>query len=223
MTGDVEWRVEPGLTDYLGAVERMEARAAAIRRGDAGELIWLIEHPPLYTAGTSAVGAELFNHDLPVFMTGRGGRHTYHGPGQRVVYVLLDLNRRGRDIRHFVAALEEWIIASLAGVGIAAYRVGGRVGVWTGPPDNPAKIAAVGVRVRRWVTLHGFAVNVDPDLRPFAGIIPCGIADAGVTSIAALQGATAVETFDDALMHGRRNFLAATYVTGAAMPLEEPD
>lgn len=205
----VEWRVEPGLTDYLAAVALMEARVAAIRSESACELIWLVEHPPLYTAGTSADPGELLDPRLPIFAASRGGRYTYHGPGQRVVYVMLDLDRRGRDVRRFVAALEEWIIAALAALGIAARRVAGRVGVWTGPADDPGKIAAIGVRVRRWVTLHGAAINVDPDLTAFAGIVPCGISDARVTGIAALCGPTSLATTDAALHAGLDRFLAA--------------
>ena len=223
MTRCVEWRVEPGLTDYLGAVAFMEARAAAIHAGDADELIWLVEHPPLYTAGTSANDADVLRRDLPIFATGRGGRHTYHGPGQRVVYVMLDLNRRGRDVRRFVGALEAWIIATLESLEITAFRVSGRVGVWTGPFADPAKLAAIGVRIRRWITLHGFSVNVDPDLRHFAGIVPCGIADAGVTSIAVVRGETSLKSFDLALRRHCCDFLAATRVEAFAMTLEQLD
>ncbi len=205
---DVEWRVEPGLTDYLPAVAFMEARAAAIRAGEAGELIWLVEHPPLYTAGTSARPADLIDARFPVFATGRGGKYTYHGPGQRVIYVLLDLDRRGRDVRYFVAALETWIISALARLELAAFVVPGRVGVWTGSAADPAKIAAIGVRVRRWVTLHGAAVNVAPDLAHFEGIIPCGLADARVTSIAALGGLTTLAACDAALAVELDGFLA---------------
>lgn len=222
-TGDVEWRVGPGLTGYLDAVAMMEDRAAAIRAGDARELIWLVEHPPLYTAGTSADPAELLDRRLPVFASGRGGRYTYHGPGQRVVYVMLDLARRGRDVHRFVAALENWIIASLAGLEIAAYRVEGRVGVWTGPPDDPAKIAAIGVRIRRWVTLHGAAINVTPDLANFAGIVPCGIADARVTSVAAVSAMKSMAILDNALRFGLGDFLAGVSVERPAMSLEERD
>ena len=217
----VEWRVEPGLTDYLAAVALMEEHAAAIRRGSAGELIWLVEHPPLYTAGTSADPSELLDPRLPVFASSRGGRYTYHGPGQRVVYVMLDLDRRGRDVRCFVAALEKWIIAALGALGVAAFRVPGRIGVWTGPTADPAKIAAIGVRVRRWVTLHGAAINVDPDLDAFGGIVPCGISDARVTSVAALRGPTSLAQTDIALQESLDLFLAALPDTTPAMALEE--
>ena len=217
MTG-VEWRVAPGLTGYPEAVAAIEARAAAIAAGEARELIWLVEHPPLYTAGTSARAEELLDARLPVFASGRGGRYTYHGPGQRVVYVQLDLTRRGRDVRCFVAALEGWIVATLARLGVAAGTIPGRVGVWTGLPDRPAKVAAIGVRVRRWVTLHGAAINVAPRLADFAGIVPCGIADAAVTSLAAMGQAVDFAVVDDALAAGLSDFLTAVH--RRAMPLE---
>src|SRR5690606_3459195 len=160
-----EWRISPGLSDYAGTLAEMEARAAAIRAGDARELIWLLEHPPLYTAGTSAAAGELLAPDrFPVFRAGRGGRYTYHGPGQRVGYVLLDLDRLGRDIRCFVASMENWLIATLADIGIAGRSEPGRIGIWTGQGANEAKIGAIGVRVRRWVSFHGFSLNVAPDL-----------------------------------------------------------
>ncbi len=214
---DVEWQVAPGLTDYPTAVATMEDRAAAIRDRGARELVWLVEHPPLYTAGTSADPRELLDHSLPVFATGRGGRYTYHGPGQRVVYVMLDLGVRGRDIRRYVAGLEGWIIATLAGVGIGSCLVPGRIGVWTGPPDDPAKIAAIGVRVRRWVTLHGAAINIAPDLTHFGGIVPCGIDDARVTSLAAMGRSSLVTECDDALLAALPQFLAS--VTASARNL----
>ncbi len=181
-----EWRVEPGLLAYPDAVAAMEARVAAIRAGTAPELIWLVEHPPLYTAGTSAVPSDLLAPDrLPVFASGRGGKYTYHGPGQRVVYVLLDLEARGRDIRRFIAALEGWIIAALADHGISGRIIAGKVGVWVDTADGAAKIAALGVRVRRWVSFHGLAINIAPDLADFDGIVPCGLAEP-VTSVAAM-------------------------------------
>ena len=223
LASDIEWRIEPGLTDYPTAVAVMEERAAAIRAGTAAELIWLVEHPPLYTAGTSADPVELLDAHLPVFASGRGGRHTYHGPGQRVVYVMLDLERRGRDIRRYVAALEDWIIAALGRLEITAYRIPGRVGVWTGPAGDPAKIAAIGVRISRWVTLHGAAINVDPDLQAFAGIVPCGIADARVTSIAALKGVISLASLDSALFAGVDDLFANLTITAPAMALEERD
>lgn len=190
-----EWRVEPGLLDYPAAVAAMEARADAIRAGTATELVWLVEHPPLYTAGTSAEPADLIQPDrFPVYRTGRGGKHTYHGPGQRTVYVMLDLDARGRDIRRYVAALEGWVIAALADLGIGARVIPGKIGVWVGD----AKIGAIGVRVRRWVSYHGLAINVTPDLSHFSGIVPCGLSDP-VTSIEALKVAGDMAALDRAL------------------------
>ena len=180
----IEWRVSPGLTPYPEALAAMEARAAAIRAGEAGELVWLLEHPPLYTAGTSADPAELTNpRGFPVFAAGRGGRYTYHGPGQRVGYVLIDLDRRGRDVRRFVHSLEAWLIATLGDLGVAAHRSPGRIGIWVDRSGTEAKIGALGLRVRRWVTMHGFSVNLAPELSHFSGIVPCGIADSPVTSL----------------------------------------
>ncbi len=180
----IEWRVSPGLTPYPEALAAMEARAAAIRAGEAGELVWLLEHPPLFTAGTSADPAELTNpQGFPVYAAGRGGRYTYHGPGQRVGYVLIDLERRGRDVRRFVHALEAWLIATLGDLGVAAHRSPGRIGIWVDRGGAEAKIGALGLRVRRWVTMHGFSVNLAPELSHFSGIVPCGIADAPVTSL----------------------------------------
>jgi len=197
----VEWRRSGGLVPYAEAVAAMEERVAAIRDGTAPELVWLLEHPPLYTAGTSAGEAELLDPDaLPVFKSGRGGRYTYHGPGQRIAYVMLDLNRHGRDVRCHVHRLEEWIIRTLARFEVTGERREGRVGIWVaGPGGREDKIAAIGVRVRRWVTYHGLALNVAPDLAHYAGIVPCGIAEHGVTSLAAIGiGATMAEV-DDAL------------------------
>ncbi len=207
------------MTGYPAALAAMDARAAAIRSGDAAELIWLVEHPPLYTSGTSARPSELLDPRLPVFAAGRGGRYTYHGPGQRVVYVMLDLAARGRDVRRFVAAIEAWLIAALAKLGIAAGIVPGRVGVWTGSPGDVAKIAAIGVRIRHWVSLHGAAINVAPDLAAFDGIIPCGIDDARVTSLAALGFGSDFAALDNALKSELAGFLAA--VTGRAITLEQ--
>ena len=204
---DIEWRISPGLTDYGTALSAMEARAAAVAAGDARELVWLLEHPPVYTAGTSADPAELIDPRFPVVAAGRGGRYTYHGPGQRVVYLVIDLNRRGRDVRCFVHAVEGWVIDALARLGIAARRAPGRVGIWTDAQGREAKIGAIGVRVRRWVTLHGFAVNLAPDLSHFSGIVPCGLPDHPVTSVAALGGDAASETFDAALALGLVGFL----------------
>jgi lipoyl(octanoyl) transferase len=191
-----EWRVTPGLTPYADAVAEMETRAAAVASGEAGELVWLLEHPPVYTGGTSAVDAELIDPRFPVVRTGRGGRYTYHGPGQRIGYLVLDLGRRGRDVRRFVGALEEWLIAALARSGVEAFTVAGRVGIWTLDAGREAKIGAIGVRVRRWVTLHGFSVNLSPDLSHFGGIVPCGIGDAGVTSFEQLGIERSPETFN---------------------------
>ena len=206
---EIEWRVSPGLVPYPEALAEMEARAAAIRAGEASELIWLLEHPPLFTAGTSADPAELFNPEgFPVYAAGRGGRYTYHGPGQRVGYLMLDLDRRGRDVRRFVHALEGWLIDSLAELGIAAHRSEGRIGIWVDRPGGEAKIGALGLRVKRWVTLHGFSVNLAPDLSHFSGIVPCGIADAPVTSLAAL-GIEDQGRFDHALRARLGAFLAA--------------
>jgi len=186
----VEWRISAGLVGYERALELMDERAAAIAAGDAGELIWLIEHPPLYTAGTSAAPEELIAARFPVHQTGRGGRFTYHGPGQRIAYVMLDLRRRGPDVRRFVATLEEWIIRTLAAFAVTGERRDDRIGVWVRRPElgREDKIAAIGVRIKRWVTLHGIAINVDCDLTHYAGIVPCGVADAryGVTSLADL-------------------------------------
>nr|WP_047169987.1 lipoyl(octanoyl) transferase LipB [Sphingomonas sp. Y57] len=197
---EIEWRVTPGLTPYAETVAEMEARAAAIRAGEATELIWLLEHPPLYTAGTSAEDDELLVPDrFPVFRSGRGGRYTYHGPGQRVGYVLLDLDKRGRDVRCFVAAIENWVIATLADFGIDARSEPGRVGIWTGQGPDEAKIGAIGVRVRRWVSFHGFSLNVDPDLSHFAGIVPCGLGEFAVTSMARLGIGTEMAEVDQAL------------------------
>jgi lipoyl(octanoyl) transferase len=189
----VDWRIEPGLTGYDEAVAFMETRAAAIADGTAGELVWLVEHPPLYTAGTSADAADLVDAErFPVFKSGRGGEYTYHGPGQRVAYVMLDLKRRRQDVRAFVSALEEWIIRTLDSFNVRGERREDRVGVWVTRPDRPHlpdgsvaedKIAAIGIRLRRWVSFHGIALNIEPDLTHFGGIVPCGVRDHGVTSL----------------------------------------
>jgi lipoyl(octanoyl) transferase len=206
----IEWRVSPGLTPYPEALAEMEARAAAIRDGSAREMVWLLEHPPLYTAGTSAIAAELLAPSrFPVYPAGRGGRYTYHGPGQRVGYVMLDLDRRGRDVRHYVHTLEDWLIATLARLGVAARSEEGRVGIWTGHGMNEAKIGAIGVRIRRWVTLHGFALNVAPDLSHFAGIVPCGLADFAVTSLSALGRPAEMALLDAALHQEFAHFIAS--------------
>ncbi len=200
----VEWSVAPGLTDYEVAVAFMEARVAAIAQGRASELVWLVEHTPLYTAGTSAHDEDLVDAGrFPVFRSGRGGQYTYHGPGQRVVYVMLDLERRGRDIRAFVAALERWIIGALASFNIRGETREDRVGVWVRRPDKGEgvedKIAAIGIRVRRWVSFHGISLNVEPDLGHFSGIVPCGIRGHGVTSLVDLGLPVTMEDADEAL------------------------
>ncbi|MDP1025691.1 lipoyl(octanoyl) transferase LipB [Sphingomonas sp. KR1UV-12] len=203
-----EWRVTPGLTPYAEALAAMEARAAAVAAGEERELVWLLEHPPVYTAGTSADPAELVDPRFPVVPAGRGGRYTYHGPGQRVGYLVLDLNARGRDVRCFVHALEGWVIAALARLDLAAFRAPGRVGIWTmDAAGREAKIGAIGVRVRRWVTLHGFSVNVAPDLSHFGGIVPCGLPDFPVTSLSALGNVSDMATFDAALALTLSGFL----------------
>ena len=202
-----EWRVTPGLIGYAEAVRAMELRVEAIRTGALGELIWLVEHPPVYTAGTSAGPAELLDpRGIPVHRTGRGGRFTYHGPGQRVVYVMLDLRRRGQDVRRFVQCLEQWAVLTLAAFGIRGERREGRVGIWVARGDiggqgNEDKIAAIGVRVRGWVTFHGLAINLDPDLPAFSGIVPCGVTDRrfGVTSLRALGVDATMDEVDVAL------------------------
>jgi lipoyl(octanoyl) transferase len=205
---DIEWRVSGGQVPYDEALRFMNERAAAIREGTANECVWLLEHPPLFTAGTSADPAELFNPlDFPVFEAGRGGRYTYHGPGQRVGYVMLDLEKRGKDIRCFVHALEGWMIDALAELGVAARREPGRIGIWVGEGDKEAKIGALGVRVKRWVTLHGFAINVAPDLSHFGGIVPCGISDFGVTSLAELGKQMPLTRVDAALKGSFLSFL----------------
>jgi lipoyl(octanoyl) transferase len=181
---DVAWQVSDGPVDYAQAVAAMEARVAAIRAGTASELVWLVEHPPLYTAGTSAKPADLVDPGrFPVYATGRGGQYTYHGPGQRVAYVMLDLKRRGGDVRCYVNQLEDWLIATLARFNVRGERREGRVGIWVARPGREDKIAALGVRVRHWVTFHGVALNVDCDLSHFSGIVPCGVRGHGVTSL----------------------------------------
>jgi lipoyl(octanoyl) transferase len=199
----IEWRINETPVDYLAAIEEMESRVAAIRAGAAAELIWLLEHPPLYTAGTSARDEELLDPArLPVYRTGRGGRYTYHGPGQRIAYVMLDLRQRGQDVRCHVHQLEEWMILTLARFGVRGERRNARVGIWVARPNGcEEKIAAVGVRVRRWVTYHGVALNLDPDLDHYRGIVPCGIAEHGVTSLAKLGAAATREEIDAALQH----------------------
>jgi lipoyl(octanoyl) transferase len=206
----VEWVVTPGLTQYAEALAEMEARAEAIARADAAERVWLVEHPPLYTAGTSSKESDLIEARFPVHRAGRGGQFTYHGPGQRVAYVMLDLKRRRPDVRAYVASLERWLIEALRAFDIVSETRENRVGVWVARPDKPPsplgeiaedKIAAIGVRVRRWVTFHGVSLNVDPDLAHFSGIVPCGIGEAhyGVTSLADLGRPAAMAQADAAL------------------------
>jgi len=201
----VQWRVSDGLVDYETALAVMTARADAIARGEAPELVWLLEHPALYTAGTSAQPSELLDARFPVYETGRGGQFTYHGPGQRVGYVMLDLKRRAPDVRRFVATVEEWLIRTLAAFNVRGERRDERVGVWVRRPDKGTnsedKIAAIGIRVRHWVTLHGFALNVEPDLSHFSGIVPCGVAEPryGVTSLADLGVPVSMPEVDMAL------------------------
>lgn len=209
----VEWRPGAGLTPYRFAEDLMEARAAEIAAGTAGELVWLVEHPPLYTAGASAREADLLEPGrFPVYPTRRGGQFTYHGPGQRVVYVMLDLNARGRDIRAFVRRLEDWVILTLADFDVQGVIREGRVGVWVARPGKAPlpdgtphedKIAAIGIRLKKWVSLHGLALNVAPDLDHFSGIVPCGIAGHGVTSLADLGRPATMADVDAALA---RNF-----------------
>jgi len=198
---EIEWRIDRNPVGYEPAVEEMEARVAAIREGAEPELVWLLEHPPLYTAGTSARAEDLLDpHYLPVHRTGRGGRYTYHGPGQRIAYVMLDLTRRDRDMRCHVHRLEEWMIRTLVHFGIQGERRDGRVGIWVARPGGAdEKIAAIGVRVRRWVTYHGVALNVDPELDHYRGIIPCGIAEHGVASLARLGVGASMEEVDRTL------------------------
>jgi lipoyl(octanoyl) transferase len=203
--GVVEWRISERPVDYLEATAAMEARAAAIAAGEAGELVWLLEHPPLYTSGTSGKTGDLLAPRFPLFATGRGGQLTYHGPGQRVAYVMLDLKRRQPDVRAYVAALEEWIIRTLAAFNVHGERREDRIGVWVKRPDKGAghedKIAAIGVRLKRWVSFHGIAVNVEPDLSHFSAIVPCGVADPryGVTSLVDLGHPVGLTDVDIAL------------------------
>jgi lipoyl(octanoyl) transferase len=210
----VEWRISDGLVDYKSALAEMEARVSAIRDGTAPEIVWLLEHPSLYTAGTSADPQDLVAPDrFPVFQTGRGGEYTYHGPGQRVAYVMLDLKRRKEDVRAFVAALEEWIIRTLDRFNIKGERREDRVGVWVVRPEKAStipgqsaedKIAAIGIRLRKWVSFHGIAINHEPDLSHFDGIVPCGVTDHGVTSLVDLGLPVTMNDLDLALLESFR-------------------
>ena len=216
----VRWRIAPALVAYPEAVETMEREAAAIAAGEADELVWLVEHPPLYTAGTSADAADLVMPDrFPVFQTGRGGEYTYHGPGQRVVYTMLDLKRRKQDVRAFVAALESLIIETLASMNVRGERREDRVGVWVRRPERPVladgtvaedKIAAIGIRLRKWVSFHGLSLNVDPDLDHFGGIVPCGIRGHGVTSLVDLGLPVSMADVDLALRQSFEDIFGPT-------------
>ena len=207
--GKVDWQHLPGLAPYMQTLAAMESRVADIHAGTASESVWLLEHPALYTAGTSAQTADLTDPTrFPVHNAGRGGQYTYHGPGQRVAYTMLDLNQRGRDVRKFVCALEGWVIATLADFNVKGERRTGRVGVWVTRPDLPPnpdgtmredKIAAIGVKLRRWVSFHGISINVEPDLSHFSGIVPCGIRDHGVTSLVDLGLPVTLADVDSAL------------------------
>lgn len=215
----VEWRVFDQPVDYELALAMMDERVAAIAAGTAPEAVWLLEHPPLYTAGTSARPEDLLDARFPVYPAGRGGQYTYHGPGQRIAYVMLDLTQRGRDIRCLVQGLEQWVIDTLAAHNISAGRREGRVGVWVGRPDKgdgrEDKIAAIGVRVRKWVTFHGISLNVSPDLSHYGGIVPCGISDQGITSFEDLGLILSLPEVDSVL---RRRFEAVFGPTVRARP-----
>jgi lipoyl(octanoyl) transferase len=205
----IEWKCEAAPVAYRDALDAMTLRNAEIAEGEARELVWLLEHPPVYTAGTSAAAAELLDPRFEVVEAGRGGRYTYHGPGQRVGYVLIDLKRRARDVRGFVSALEGWVIATLGDFGVESWRAPGRIGIWTRDIDGrEAKIGAIGVRIRRWVTMHGFSVNLAPDLAHFSGIVPCGIEEFGVTSLARLGVTVDSSAWDRALLARAAEFLA---------------
>jgi lipoyl(octanoyl) transferase len=217
LSANIDWEVSTGQIPYPEALSLMEARQGAIHDGSARELVWLLEHPPLYTGGTSADPSELLSQQFPVYDTGRGGRYTYHGPGQRVGYVMLDLAARCKDVRCYVHAIEGWLIDALAHFGVAARRAEGRIGIWC---DNragqEAKIGAIGVRIRKWVTAHGFAVNVAPDLSHFGGIVPCGIAEYPVTSLADLGITASLADFDAALKDTFPDFLNALAKAGGS-------
>jgi lipoyl(octanoyl) transferase len=211
----VEWRIADGLVPYEAALAEMDARSAAVAAGEAAELVWLLEHPPLYTAGTSAKAGDLIAPDrFPVHATGRGGQYTYHGPGQRIAYLMLDLRLRGGDVRAFVHALEDWLIATLAEFNVAGERRAERIGVWVrreGWTGREDKIAALGIRVRRSVTLHGVSLNVEPDLEHFSGIVPCGVSEHGVTSLADLGRIVSMHDVDTALRRTFEPIFGATF------------
>jgi lipoyl(octanoyl) transferase len=210
LPGDIELRISAEPVPYRAALEEMTERNAAIAAGEARELIGLLEHPPVYTAGTSADRTELLDPRFEVVEAGRGGRYTYHGPGQRVAYVLLDLRKRARDARGFVHGLEGWVIDTLTDFGVESFRSEGRIGIWTQDVDGrEAKIGAIGVRIRKWVTMHGFAVNIRPDLSHFTGIVPCGIDEFGVTSLTRLGREIDFATWDQTLIARAPAFLAA--------------
>ncbi len=206
---DIDWIIAEAPVPYPEALAWMESRAAAVAAGEAREAVWLVEHPPLYTSGTSADPAELLDSRFPVYAAGRGGRYTYHGPGQRIGYLILDIGKRGRDVRCFVHAVEGWVIAALGGLGVPAWRAPGRIGIWTDDAGQEAKIGAIGIRVRRWISLHGFSVNVAPDLSHFGGIVPCGLPDFAVTSLEKLHVAAKMTDFDRALRAEFGGFLAS--------------
>lgn len=222
----MEWKITDGLTSYDDAVAFMEARVAAIAAGKADECVWLLEHPPLYTAGTSANIADLKDPErFPVYESKRGGEYTYHGPGQRVAYVMLDLNKRGRDVRRFVKQLEHWVISALAEFNVHGEIREGRVGVWVRRDDKPLtatgdpaedKVAAIGLRLRKWVSFHGISVNVEPDLEHFSGIVPCGISDYGVTSLVDLGLPVTMADLDSALQKTFTDIFEAPAVERAA-------
>ncbi|MGH6876317.1 MAG: lipoyl(octanoyl) transferase LipB [Rhizomicrobium sp.] len=219
-----EWRIEPGLLAYPDAVAFMERRVAEIADGSAGELVWLVEHPPIYTAGTSARSSDLLEARFPVFQTGRGGQFTYHGPGQRVAYVMLDLRRRKADVRAYVRDLEEWLIRTLAHFGVKGERRAERVGIWVVRADESEdKIAAIGVRIRRWVTYHGIALNVAPDLEHFRGIVPCGIRGHGVTSLADLGCDVTMAELDAALRAEFENVFGCLLFNDGVSPSPTPE
>ncbi|MDE2337559.1 MAG: lipoyl(octanoyl) transferase LipB [Alphaproteobacteria bacterium] len=203
-----DWQAEQKPVGYTEAVRRMEERVRAIREAGASDLVWLLEHPPLYTAGTSAQAKDLINNDFPVHHTGRGGQYTYHGPGQRVGYVMMDLQKRGSDLRRYICDLEEWMILALKDFDVKGERRQGRVGIWVATGNSEAKIAAIGVRVRKWVSYHGVAVNLNPDLSHYNGIVPCGISEYGVTSLAKLGVAAGMADLDTALQRSWQRVFA---------------